>query len=92
MDETTPKQVKQPESSEVKKKQAALLSQMAEIGFEFGIMIALPLIVFIYFGKKLDAVHHTKYWTITGILLALAFSTFAIYRKIKQIKDLMDKK
>ena len=79
------------QSGEVKQKKNQIMFQLLDFGLEFAIMIALPLIIFIYAGKWLDARQHTKYWVIVGILTALALSTFSIAKKINSIRVLMNK-
>lgn len=76
---------------EIKARKAALWPQLIEIGFDFAAYIAAPLLIFIYGGKWLDARYNTHFFVIIGILLALALSCLLIYRKIKTIKNLMDK-
>ena len=63
--------------------------RLIDFGLEFAVYIALPLIIFIYLGKWADAKLHTKFLVIIGILLALASSSYLVYKKIKAIKDLM---
>jgi hypothetical protein len=77
---------------DVKARKAAVWSQLIEIGIDFALYIAIPLFAFIYAGKWLDAKYQHKFFVIIGIFLALGFSSYLIYKKIKSIKDLMDKK
>ena len=74
---------------ELKARQAALWSKLINFGLEFAVYIALPLIVFIWLGKKLDVRLHTKFLVIIGIFLALGLSSYLIYKKIKEVKDLL---
>lgn len=74
---------------ETKARKAALWSQMMEIGFDFAAYLAVPLLAFIYGGKWLDARYHHKFFVIIGIFLALGLSSYLIYKKIKNIKELM---
>jgi len=78
-----------PENKELKAKQAALWSKLINFGLEFAVYIALPLIVFIWLGKKADARMHTKFMVIIGIFLALGLSSYLIYKKIREVKDLL---
>jgi hypothetical protein len=56
---------------------------------EFGFIIAIPLILFGYIGKRLDSHFGTKYIVLIGILLAITTSTIWISRRIKDIlKDI----
>lgn len=52
---------------------------------EFGFIIALPLIVFAYIGKRLDAQHHTHYYALLGVLLALTTTIVWLTQRIRQI-------
>jgi hypothetical protein len=76
---------------EIKARKAVMWSQLIEIGLNFALYLAIPLFAFIYAGKWLDAKYNHKYFVIIGIFLALGLSTYLIYKKIKAIKDLMDK-
>jgi hypothetical protein len=76
---------------ELKAKKAAVWSQLMEIGLDFAVYLALPLIAFIYAGKWLDTKYHHKFFVIIGLFVALALSWYLIYKKIKAVKDLMDK-
>ena len=77
---------------EIKAKKADVWSQLAEIGLDFALYLGIPLFAFIYAGKWLDAKYNHKYFVIIGIFLALGLSSYLIYKKIKAIKDIMDKK
>ncbi len=76
---------KKPETS--KQRKAAML--LIEAGTEFAVIIALPLVGFILLGKWLDAKYQHHFFVVIGILAALALSSYMIYKKIKQIKDLL---
>ena len=56
---------------------------------DFAFYLAIPLLCFIYAGKWLDKRTNHHFFVLIGILLALALSSYLIYRKIKEIKDLM---
>ena len=77
---------------EIKAKKAAVWSQLLEIGLDFAVYLALPLLVFIYAGQWLDTKYHHKFFVIIGLFTALGLSSYLIYKKIKAIKDLMDQK
>jgi Putative F0F1-ATPase subunit Ca2+/Mg2+ transporter len=77
---------------EIKDRKAAVWSQLMEIGLDFAAYLAVPLLVFIYAGKWLDARYNHHFFVIIGIFVALALSWYLIFKKIKAIKDLMDKK
>lgn len=77
---------------EIKAQKAAVWSQLGEIGLDFALYLAIPLFVFIYGGKWLDVRYHHKFFVIIGIFVALGLSSYLIYKKIKNVKDLMDNK
>ena len=83
---------KKDDSPEIKARKAAVWSQLMEIGLDFALYLAIPLFAFVYAGKWLDAKYNHKFFVIIGIFLALGLSGYLIYKKIKAIKDLMDKK
>ena len=62
---------------------------LLQLGIEFAVIIALPLLVFIYGGKWLDAKFHTNFIVIIGILLAIGLSTYLISLKIKEVFKLL---
>lgn len=75
--------------AEAKAKKAAIWSQLTGIGLDFALYLFIPLILFIYGGKWLDAKYHHKFFVLIGIFLALGLSWYLIYKKIKEVKDLM---
>jgi len=77
--------------AEIKASKAAVWSQLLEIGIDFAAYLAVPLLIFIYSGKWLDARYNHHFFVILGIFIALGLSSYLIYKKIKAIKDLMDK-
>jgi Putative F0F1-ATPase subunit Ca2+/Mg2+ transporter len=83
---------KKEETQDIKQKQAAIWSQLMGIGLDFALYLALPLLAFIYAGKWLDTKYNRHFFVIIGIFIALALSWYLIFKKIKNIKDLMDKK
>ena len=77
---------------EIKAKKAAVWSQLMEIGIDFAAYLAVPLLAFVYAGKWLDVKYHRHdLLVIIGLFLALALSWYLIFKKIKAIKDVMDK-
>lgn len=59
---------------------------LLEIGIEFGLIIAIPLIAFIAFGFYLDKTFQTvPVFILAGMFLALFISAYILYQKIKQI-------
>ncbi|HYF05832.1 MAG TPA: AtpZ/AtpI family protein [Patescibacteria group bacterium] len=53
------------------------------LALEFGFMIALPLLVFSYTGKWIDAKLGTEYYLYIGVGVALLCSGVWFYRLIK---------
>lgn len=72
-----------------KAKKVALGYMLFELGAQFAVIMALPLLAFIYLGKWLDAKYGSKLFVVAGILLALALSSYLIYKKIDEVKKLM---
>ena len=59
-------------------------SEMASIAFQLGFIIAIPVIVFGYFGKWLDQkLDSSPLLTLIGIFTAIGFTSLWIYRKFK---------
>ncbi len=59
---------------------------LVEIGLQFGIIIALPLILFIGLGFWLDKKYGTvPLFIIIGLFLALAISAYGLYKRIREI-------
>ncbi len=77
------------ESQESKARKAQLWSQLVGIGLDFALYLAIPLFAFIYGGEWLDAKYHHKFFVLIGIFLALGLSWYLIFKKIKEVKDLM---
>lgn len=63
-----------------------------EAGIEFALLIGAPLAVFIWAGQKLDARYHMNFFVIAAIFAALAFSSAAIWIRIKAYKKILNKK
>lgn len=79
------------EPQQPKDKSALTTMKMLSFATEFGFIIAIPLLIFIFIGKYLNNKYGHTYFTIIGILLALTVSTIWMYRKIKEFKDEIDK-
>ncbi len=78
--------------NEKDQKQRSLYLKTFSLAVEFGFIIALPLLVFAYLGKWLDAKYHNKLFLLGAILLALTSSITWLYRRVKEIlKDLRNK-
>ncbi|OGE80413.1 MAG: hypothetical protein A2660_01835 [Candidatus Doudnabacteria bacterium RIFCSPHIGHO2_01_FULL_45_18] len=59
--------------------------RIANLGFEMGFIIALPLLVFILVGKWLDAKFNSTPWlTLTGIVLAITLTTTWLTKRLKE--------
>lgn len=83
MNEPNPK----PPAGEVPK-QPPSLGLLVSAATDFAVSIAVPLLVFIYLGRWLDRKFDTKLFVVAGILLALALSSYAIYKHIKKLSKL----
>lgn len=79
----------QKENKGEKAKKAVLGYMLFELGAQFAVIMAIPLLGFIYLGKWLESKYHSKLFVVTGILLALALSSYLIYKKIDEVKKLM---
>lgn len=52
---------------------------------DFGATIAVPVVVFVLIGQRLDHTYHTSIlFTACGFIMAALISGFAIYRKAKR--------
>jgi F0F1-type ATP synthase assembly protein I len=62
---------------------------LSAIAGELGLVIAVPLIIFVIVGIRVDQYLHTlPLFLIAGMLLALATSTAVIARKIKLLHQI----
>ena len=77
----------QKEQKGSQKKAMGLL--MLEAGMEFAVLIALPLIAGIFAGKWLDGKYHHNFFVIVGILFGITVSSFAIYKRINELRKLI---
>lgn len=64
---------------------------MFNVGMDFALIIALPLIAFIYLGNWLDQKYSTKYFVLIGILLAVFISAVGVYRQIQKLSKHLKK-
>ena len=78
-----------PQESKSNKNSAVLGYMLFEVGLEFAVMIALPLIGGILGGKWLDHKSNHHFYVIVGILLALSLSSAMIYKKIVDLQKMM---
>lgn len=77
-------QEKQPTAPSIKKSVTPFLFGM-QILMDFGFIIALPVVLFTWFGKKLDVRFETKpLFLIMGFALAFLLSAISIHRKAKK--------
>lgn len=82
----------EPEDDQKQQQKRFTFAKALNISIEFAFIIIVPLLVFIYAGKFLDAHYKTNFFVIIGILLALTSSSIWFYRVIKklaqEIKDI----
>lgn len=52
---------------------------------EFGLMIALPLVLFAFLGNKLAAHYNNRAFLFAGLILALLISCVWFYKRINDI-------
>ncbi len=62
-----------------------------EIGTEFAIILALPLIGAIFLGKWLNQKYDTKLFLVGLVLFAVVISWYSIIRKVIKIKKYLEK-
>ena len=64
---------------------------MFNVGVDFALLIALPLVVAVYLGRWLDTRYSTKHYVLICILAAIFISAVGIYKQVmklsKQIKN-----
>ena len=78
---------KKQEKGEQDKNTKPLFGKMFAFAFDFAVIIALPLLAFIYLGKWLDQKYSTEYFVLVGILVAIALSAFLIYKRLKEVTN-----
>ena len=55
-----------------------------QIAGDFGIVIAAPIILFVWVGQQLDHIYHTAPWaTVSAFVIAATLSGAIVYRKAK---------
>jgi len=65
---------------------------MYSVAIDFALILALPLVAFIFIGRWADNRFGTRYLVVVGILLAIATSSMAVARQIKKISNFIKKK
>lgn len=70
-------------------KKAAAGYMLFELGIQFALIMAAPLLVFIYLGKWLERKYDSQIFVVAGILLALSLSSYLIYKKIEEAKKML---
>ncbi len=58
---------------------------LGEWGLQVAVDVAVPLLLFVWLGGKVDRRWDTKLGTVVGILVALAVSCLLIYRNLSQL-------
>ncbi len=58
---------------------------LVDAGIEFALMIALPLLIFVFIGKRYNLLHSVIY-VIIGLLLSFSVTSLTIGRKINEIR------
>lgn len=78
--------MKKADPEDLKTSKNPLGINLLELGLQFGLIIALPLILFIGIGLYLDKHYQTvPLFIILGLFIALGISTYALYKKINDI-------
>ena len=75
------------------KQKSSQLTTMKTLSFaiQFGFMIAIPLLVFVFIGKWLSAKYDNEAFLYVGLVLALLTSTAWFYKRITALyKDFID--
>jgi hypothetical protein len=80
---------KKAEEQGAKAKKAAVGYMLFELGLEFAVMIAGPLIGAIFLGRWLERKYDSKLFIVGAIFLALGLSSYMIYRKILDARKMM---
>ena len=81
-------QTNSPDSKNIRDKKV-LGPMLLETGMEFGVMLALPLLIFISLGKWLDTKYNHHIFVILGLFMAIGLSCYMIYKKIKDLKRII---
>lgn len=75
------------ENPEKESQKRLTFGKALNISIEFAFIIIVPLLIFVYLGKFLDARYGKHFFAIIGILLALAVSSIWFYRIIKKLAE-----
>ena len=76
-------------SKEKKEPEKVVKILMLEAGIEFAFLIALPLTGGDYAGKWLDTKTNHHFFVVLGILLGLAVTAIAVYKRILDYKRML---
>lgn len=87
--ENTPEIQGSPEKTESAKKQRMIAVLAMEAGLEFAGYIAIPLIGLVLLGRWLDRKYNHHFFVLIGMFLALALSSYIIYKRINAMKKLL---
>lgn len=69
------------------KEQSKILAALS-IAFELGFAIALPIVLFLLFGRWLDSLFHTSpLFLIIGILLGVSVAIISVYLLVQVFLD-----
>jgi hypothetical protein len=63
---------------------------MISVGLDFALILALPLLGFIYLGRWMDARYETKFFVVLALPLAIIVSSIGIYKQIKKLKKIIN--
>lgn len=72
-----------------KAKKAVASYMLFELGAEFAVILALPILGAVYGGEWLNAKYDSKLFVALLIPVAIAMSSYLIYKKIKEAQSLM---
>jgi undecaprenyl pyrophosphate phosphatase UppP len=78
-----------PPTEKKQDKQQVVGLLMAEAGFEFAFLIAVPLVAGLFLGQWLDKKYNHHFFVIIGILLGITITCVAIYSRIKDYKNML---
>lgn len=65
---------------------------MLSVALDFALMIAVPLVAFIFLGRWLDNKYNQKFFVLIGLGLAMVISVMSISKQVKKLSELIKKK